>query len=112
MRVFCLSLLLAGIAAPAYAQQAPDFEPYSAYVAPQGGLRVREAPQPDAPVLITLWQGAKVFVRERSASYARIDGYGVAGYAYVDERFLTSATSSLAEPGSHDEAQSTPSPAT
>lgn len=101
---------LAGVHTPAAAQQAQGFEPYTAYVAPAGGLRVREEPAPGAAILTTLWQGAKVFVRERTSSYARIDGYGVAGFAFVDERFLTVEPPPLTEPNSL-ELGSTPAPA-
>jgi hypothetical protein len=97
------------VAGPAAAQQGPSFEPYTAYVAPAGGLRVREEPRDGAPVLITLWQGAKVFVRERSSPFARIDGYGVAGFAFVDERFLT--MEALTEPPGLPEADAALVPA-
>lgn len=89
MRLVVLVLAALSLGAPAYAQNSGSFEPYSAYVAPAGGLRVREEPHANAPVLATLWQGARVFVREPGAQYVRVDGYGVAGYAFVDGRYLT-----------------------
>jgi hypothetical protein len=106
-----LVLGLLGAPAPAMAQEAQSFEPYTAYVSPAGGLRVREEPRAGAAVLITLWQGAKVFVRERSNSYARIDGYGVAGYAFVDERFLTLESPPSAEAPSPPDVGAAPAPA-
>lgn len=99
MRAIFMALATLAFCSPAFAQDA-GFEPYSAYVAPQGGLYVREQPRGDAPVLVTLWQGARVFVRERGQSYVRIDGYGVSGHAFVDERFLTLEAPAAVEPAS------------
>jgi Bacterial SH3 domain len=90
MRTLILSLLVLGLCAPAVAQEAPAAAaPYSAYVAPERGLRVREQPSSESQILATLWQGARVFVREDSGTFVRIDGYGVAGFAFVDRAFLS-----------------------
>lgn len=86
--------LTAALSAGAAAQtpnggQAAQIAPEPAYVAPERGLHVRAYAAPNAPILTTLWQGARVFVRDREGAYVRIDGFGVAGYAFVETAYLS-----------------------
>jgi hypothetical protein len=94
-------LLTAG-AAFAEEPQTVTFAPHDAYVAPERGLRVRAEPRADAPILATLWQGARVFVREDGTRFVRIDGYGVAGFAYVDRGHLSAEAPAAIAPAAAD----------
>lgn len=95
MRQFCLLIAWQGfISIPAFAQtevdtRAQNQNQATLYVTPERGLRVRAEADPQAPVLTTLWQGARVFVRDREGAYVRIDGFGVAGYAFVETAYLS-----------------------
>jgi hypothetical protein len=95
--------LAAAMSANAVAQtpnggEAAQLASEPAYVAPERGLHVRAHADPQAPILTTLWQGARVFVRDQHGQYVRIDGYGVAGFAFVDAAFLTDTPAPIAAP--------------
>lgn len=96
----CAGLGWALICAPALAQTVQTaFEPYAGEVTAARGLYVRAEARPDAPVLATLWPGARVFVRDAEGGrFVRIDGFGVAGYAYVDRAFISAPRLAAPQP--------------
>ncbi|MBS0385249.1 MAG: hypothetical protein JSS00_07860, partial [Proteobacteria bacterium] len=53
----------------------------------------------------------RVFVRDGSGPYVRIDGYGVAGYAYVDSAFIGNQPPATA-PGADNAAHPAAAPST
>jgi hypothetical protein len=73
-----------------------------AWVSSPHGVNVHADASNGSRVVAVLWSGARVFVRETSGAFARIDGYGVAGYAYVDRAYIADrkpqAQSSAAAP--------------
>jgi SH3-like domain-containing protein len=86
MRATALSLLLLALTPTATA--ATTTSPHDAWVTSDHGVNVRREAAPGSEIVAILWKGARVFVRDASGAYARIDGYGVAGYAYVDAAFI------------------------
>jgi len=70
------------------AAAAPANTPHNSWVASPHGVKVHVEASSDSKVVAVLWSGARVFVRETSGGFARIDGYGVAGYAFVDRGYI------------------------
>jgi len=85
MRI-ALVLLALALSPAALAESTPT--PHAAWVTSDHGLNVRREAGSQSEVVAVLWKGARVFVRDAAGPYVRIDGYGVAGYAYVDATFI------------------------
>ncbi len=105
MRTTALVLLFLALAPAAHAETTP--QPHAAWVTSDHGLNVRREAGPQSEIVAVLWKGARVFVRDNSGPagttgpYVRIDGYGVAGYAYVDGAFIGDQPPDTAESPAH-----------
>lgn len=106
MRTTALALLLLALTPAANAETATS--PHAAWVTSDHGLNVRREAAPQSEIVTVLWKGARVFVRDNAGLYVRIDGYGVAGYAYVDRTFIADTAPESPETANHPPA---PAPA-
>jgi uncharacterized protein YgiM (DUF1202 family) len=88
MRTTALVLLLFALTPAAWAETTLAPVSHAAWVTSDHGVNVRREAAPQSEIVAVLWKGARVLVRDSSGPYVRIDGYGVAGYAYVDHTFI------------------------
>ncbi|MFZ2030756.1 MAG: hypothetical protein WAU68_10640 [Vitreimonas sp.] len=96
MGTTALVLLFVALTPAALAETTLAPAPHAAWVTSNHGVNVRREAAPQSEIVAVLWKGARVFVRDTSGPYVRIDGYGVAGYAYVDRTFIGNAAPSVA----------------
>lgn len=95
MRIALLALALAASAPSALAETTA---PHAAWVSSTRGVNVRAEASRQADVIAVLWHGARVFVRDEADGFYRIDGYGVAGFAYVDRTLISETPPTPAQP--------------
>ena len=94
MRATTICLLLLLVLTPfAHAETAA---PHNSWVSATRGLNVHSEASRQSDVIAVLWQGARVFVRDDAGPFVRIDGYGVAGYAYVERAYISDQAPSIA----------------
>jgi hypothetical protein len=99
MRATALMLLVLALTPAAFAETTGA--PHDAWVSSDHGVNVRREAAPQAEVVAVLWKGARVFVRDDAGPFVRIDGYGVAGYAYIDRAFIADTAPDTASGEQH-----------
>jgi len=99
MRTTALVLLMFALTPAALAETTPAPGSHAAWVTSDHGVNVRREAAPQSEIVAVLWKGARVFVRDTSGPFVRIDGYGVAGYAYVDRTFIGDTAPAAADSG-------------
>ena len=88
-----IAALAAALSTNAMAETANPAAPGwgAGWVASAHGANVHADASNGSRIVAVLSAGARVFVREIDGDFARIDGYGVAGYAYVRRAYVTDA---------------------